>query len=177
MTLETGQLGKIVNTEFGKLPHPDVPEVTNAEYPLYQRVAGMKRNPHPPTPGDVRDAYHELTQGGISPAQWEHAWAISRPLANRLLGRDPNLQELIRHADAHPSEIHDYYFHHPSPSHPEIKAGVMAKYLHMSNDVANRHLDRPPLLREVAKFAASEYRPDEIDAHYQQMKQERDDGG
>jgi hypothetical protein len=176
VTLDPHRLVQVVNEEFGKLPHPDVPEITNADYPIYERVAAMKRNPHPPTPGDVRGAYHELTQAGISPSQWEHAWEISRPLANRLLGRDPKIQELVRHQDAHPSEIYDFYYHHPSPSHPEIKAGVMATYMHMANDVANRHLDRPPLLREVAKFAASNYQPQEIENHYLQMKDARDAG-
>jgi hypothetical protein len=173
MTLDVAQVHQIVREEFGKLPHPDVPEITNAEYPNYQRVAAMKRNPHPPTSSDVRDAYAELTATGISPSQWEYAWTISRPLANRLLHRDPTIQELVRHADAHPSDIHDYYSHSPSLSHPEIKAGEMARYLHIANDVANRHLERPPLLREVAKFASAQFHPDQIEAHYQQMAQDR----
>jgi hypothetical protein len=177
MTLDPRRLVQVVNEEFGKLPHPDVPEITNADYPTYQRVAAMKRNPHPPTHHDVRDTYHEITQSGISASQWEHAWTISRPLANRMLGRDPTLQELVRHGDAHPTEIHDYYSNLPSRSHPDIKAGVMMKYLHMANDVANRHLERPPLLREVAKFAASEFHPVDIENHYLQMKQERNDAG
>jgi hypothetical protein len=174
MTIEPRQLAQIVQEGFGNLPHPDVPELTNAEYPNYERLAGMKRNPHKPTSNDVKDIYSEIKSSGITPSQWEHAWMISRPLANRLLGKDPTIQELVRHADAHPSEIYDYYYHMPSPSHPEIKAGVMAEYIHMANDPSNRHLERKPLLREVAQFAASKYHPEQIDAHYQQMKQDRE---
>ena len=173
MTLDPRRLVQVVNEEFGKLPHPDVPEITNADYPVYERVAAMKRNPHPPTSHDVRAAYHELTQTGIKPSQWEHAWTISRPLANRLLGRDPTLQELVRNADAHPTEIHDYYSNLPSRSHPEIKAGEMARYKHLASDPADHHLERAPLMREVAIFAAGQFHPDQIDAHYQRMKERR----
>lgn len=173
MTLDTTLLNQVVREGFNNLPHPDVPEITNGEYASYSRVAAMKRNPDDHTHHDVRDAYHELTAAGISPSQWEHVWTISRPLANRLVHRDPTLLEMTRLADAHPSDIHDYYYHLPSTSHPEIRAGVMAKYLHMANDSANTHMERAPLLEEVARFAASDYHPQDVDAHYQRMSQER----
>lgn len=173
MTLDTNLINQVVRDEFNNLPHPEVPEITNGEYASYARVAAMKRNPDDATPHDVRDAYHELNAAGISPSQWERLWEIARPLANRLVHRDPSLPEMTHLLDAHPADIHDYYHHLPSPSHPEIKAGVMAKYLHMSNDVANQHLERPPLLEEVARFAASDFNPDDIETHYQRMKQER----
>jgi hypothetical protein len=171
MTLDPHQLAQVVKDEFGKLPHPYVPEITNADYPAYERVAAMKRNPHPPTPADVRSAFNELQAVQITPSQWEHAWTISRPLSNRMLGRDPTIQELVRHADAHPQDIHTYYSALPSPSHPEIQAGEMARYKHLASDPADRHLERAPLLREVAVFAAGKYHPDQIDAHYQRMKE------
>jgi hypothetical protein len=173
MPLDQQRLHQVVRETFGKLPHPDAPELTNAEYPVYERVAAMMRNPHQPTAADVKDAYHQLQAADLSPHEWEHAWTISRPIANRLLGQDPTLQELIRHRDAHPSEIYDYYWHHPSTSHPEIKAGVMAKYGHMAVDAASRHLERAPLLSEIAQFASAEHHPEHIDAYYQRLAQDR----
>jgi hypothetical protein len=174
MPLDQRRLGQIVRESFGKLPHPEAPELTNDEYPVYRRVAAMMRNPHQPTTADVKDAYNQLKAVDLSPHEWEHAWTISRPIANRLLGQDPTLQELLRHRDAHPSEIYDYYWHSPSTSHPEIKAGVMAKYTHMAVDAASRHLERAPLLHEIAQFASAEHRPEHIDAYYQRLASERD---
>lgn len=173
MTLDPQRVRQVVSEQFGKLPSPEIPEITNAEYPIYERLAEMKRNPDEASTQDVKNVFHEVSQSGISPQQWEHAWKLSRPLANRLLGRDPYIEELIRHADAHPSEVYDYYFNHPSESHPEIKAGVMAQYIHLSNDVANFHLERAPLLEEVAKFASGQFHPDQIEAHYQRLKEAR----
>jgi hypothetical protein len=172
MTLDSVKLAKVAQEAFGQLPHPDVPEITNAEYPVYERVASMMRNPHKPTHMDVKDAFHQLKSVDLSPHEWEHAWTVSRPVANRLLGRDPTIQELIRHRDAHPADIHDYYYHSPSTSHPEFKAGVMAKYMHMASESASRHVERKPLLQEAALFAASDFTHEHIDQHYERMKQE-----
>ncbi len=49
----------------------------------------------------------------------------------------------------------------------------MARYKHLASDPADHHLERAPLLREVAIFAAGQYHPTEIDAHYQRMKERR----
>jgi len=170
MTIDLKTLRQVVTKAFGELPHPDVPGLTNAEYPLYRRIAEMKRHPHPPSRSDIEAAYNELQSAGISPQQWEHAWAIARPLANRLMGRDPELHELVRLADAHPQDIHLYYSNLPSPSHPEIKAGDLARYLHMAAEPAGRHLQRRPLLQEAATFAAMNAAPEDIETHYQRRK-------
>ena len=176
MPLDPVKLAKIVSDSFGSLPHPDVPNLTNAEYATYQRVAAMQRNPHPATHEDVKNAAEQLKAVDLSPHEWEYAWSISRPLANRLLGRDPTIQELVRHRDAHPGDIHDFYSRHPSTSHPEIPAGTMIQYAHMAADAASRHLDRAPHLKEVAQFAAAGHSTDHIEEYYQRMAQEREDG-
>lgn len=169
MPLDPSRLASVVKDSFGSLPHPDAPSLTNDEYPVYERIAAMIRNPDDPTPTDVVGAYNQLQAANLSPHQWEHAWTISRPVANRLLGRDPTIQELVRHGDAHPSEIHDFYWHSPSTSHPEIKAGVIAKYTHIASDAASRHVDRAPTRQEIAHFAAADYHPQDVDAHYQRQ--------
>lgn len=173
MTLDPRQLAAVVQEAFDNLPHPKAPALTNAEYPVYERIAAMMRNPDEPVPSDVEAAYHQLKHAGITPSQWEHAWTISRPVANRLLGRDPTLQELIRHGDAHPSEIHDYYWHSPSSSHPEIKAGEMAKYMHIASQVAPNHVDWTPTRQDAAYFAAAGMHPSDVEAHYQRLAQEQ----
>jgi hypothetical protein len=167
MTLDPNRVREIVQSEFGKLPHPHAPSLTNAEYHLYERVAAMKKTPHRIVPSDVEAAYQELNSAGLSPAQFEHLWPIARPLANRLVARDPTLQEMVRLADAHPNDIHSYYSGLPSPSHPEIQAGTMARYLHVAAEPAGRILDRRPLLQEAATFASMGAAPEDVELHYQ----------
>lgn len=174
MTLDPLVLKQVASEEFGKLPHPDVPALTNSEFPVYERMAKMLHEPHTPTPNMVEDLYNQLQAVGLSPHQWEHAFEISRPLANRLLDRDPTLQELVRHGDAHPGDVHDYYSASPSPSHPEIKAGEMVRYLHIASESAGRNLERKPLPHEVAHFAAMQAHPDYIDMHYSRIKAARE---
>lgn len=171
MAIDPKVLRQVVTKGFGDLPHPEVPALTNAEFPLYQRVAAMKRNPHQPSSSDIEAVYNELQSAGISPQQWEHAWTIARPLSNRLLNRDPELHELARLVDAHPQDFHAYYSNLPSPSHPEIKAGELVKYMHIAAEPAGRHLQRRPLLQEAATFAAMGAAPEDVEAHYQRRKQ------
>lgn len=160
-------LREVVTKGFGELPHPHVPALTNSEYQLYHRVAAMKTNPRQPSHSDVEAAYNELTSAGISPQQWEHAWNIARPLANRLLGRDPELYEMAHLMDAHPADFHHYYSSLPSPSHPEVQAGNLARYLQMAAEPAGRHMQRRPLLQEAATFASMNAAPEDIESHYQ----------
>jgi hypothetical protein len=167
MPLDPNRVREVVTAGYSKLPHPDVPELTNGEFPLYERVAAMMSNPEDPSHEEIRSAYHQLTQAGISPQQWEHAWQIARPLANRLLDRDPDLSELVHLIDAHPADIHHYYSSLPSPSHPEIQAGELARYLHVAAEPAGRHLQRGPLLAEAARFAAFNASPEDVELHYQ----------
>jgi hypothetical protein len=173
VTLDPNRVRQLVQTEFGKLPHPQVPSLTNAEYHLYERVAAMKKSPHSIVPTDVEGAYEELNSAGLSPAQFEHLWPIARPLANRLLGRDPNLQEMAHLADAHPNDIHNYFSSLPSPSHPEIQAGALARYLHVAAEPAGRILNRRPLLQEAATFAAMGAAPEDVEQHYQRRSEAR----
>jgi hypothetical protein len=175
MTLDLQVLKQVVGDEYGKLPHPEVPALTNAEFPVYERVAKMMNHPNDPTPKNVEDAYNQLQAVGLSPHQWEHAWTIAQPVSQSLLDRDPTLQELLRHADAHPGDIHNYYSESPSPSHPEIKAGEMKRYQHIAAEAAGRHLERKPLLHEIAHFASMQAHVDYVDLHYDRIRQARED--
>lgn len=160
------KLASVVEEFIGNMPHPDAPTMPIKEYAAHERVAAMMHNPKEPEAGDVEQAYHLLKQLDMSPAQWEHAWKLARPVANRMLDRDPDPSELVMFKDGHPSVIHDYYSSHPYPNFEEVQAGDVMRYLHAATPIAHTLAGRKPVLTEVARFAAAGYTSDDIANHY-----------
>lgn len=166
MPLDHFELNNVIDQVVGDLPHPDAPTMPIREYDAHQRVAAMMNNPREPEPADVEQAYHMLRQLELSPAEWEHAWKLARPTANRFLDRDPDPQELVRFRGAHPSEVHDYYSSHPYPDHEEVQAGDMLRYLHAATPIAHTLSGRRPVMTEVARFAAAGYDTEDLHRYY-----------
>lgn len=160
------RLDAVIGEYIGNLPHPDAQSMPIKEYDAHERVAAMLKNPDEPQPSDVEQAYHMLRQVDMSPAEWEYAWKLARPTANRLLDRDPDLQELVMFRGAHPADVHDFYSSHPYPGHEEVRAGEMARYFHAATPIAHTLAGRKPVLTEVARFAAAGYTHDDIARHY-----------
>jgi hypothetical protein len=102
----------------------------------------------------------------MAAADFEHTWETARPIANRILGRDPRMQELALFVGAHPGDMHEYYMEHPMPGHEEIKAGDFIRYYHAATPIAQSTVGRKPLKVEVARFAAAGYQTEDILNHY-----------
>lgn len=164
--IDKQRLAGVVEDVIGRLPHPKAPQLTVADYHAYERAAGMLKNPLEATPQDVVSTYNHLKSIGLSAADFEHTWEMARPVANRILGRDPKLQELMQFVGAHPADLHEYYMHHPMPGHEEVKAGDYLRYFHAATPIAHSTVGRKPLPVEVARFAAAGYQTEDIHAHY-----------
>lgn len=172
MPMDPFQLDAVIEDVIGGMPHPDAPSVPIREYDSHERVAAMMNNPKEPEPGDVAQAYHLLKQLDMSPAEWEHAWKLARPVANRMLDRDPDPQELAMFKGAHPGDVHDYYSSHPYPDHEEVKAGDVVRYMHAATPIAHTLAGRKPVLNEVAQFAAAGYDTEDIHRYYRDAGKE-----
>ncbi len=165
--MDLRRLRSTIDAYIGELPHPDAPGVPIKEYQAHERVAAMMKNPQSAHGEDIEQAYHMLRQMEMSPAEWEHAWKLARPLANRLLDRDPDPQELsLFKGFVHPGDVLEYYSSHPHPQFPEISAGEMMRYFHAATPIAGMNAKRKPTLGEVARFAAAGYDDQDILAHY-----------
>lgn len=149
---------------YGNLPHPQAPNIKVNEYQAYERVAWML-NDVQPRPADVSHAAETLNRAGVSPSQFEAAWTVARPVANRLLGQDPSMIDIQRLKDATPQDIHQYYLDHPFPGYEEVTAGQMVKHYRAAEAVA-RQYGRVPNHEEVSRFAVAGYTADDMDRHY-----------
>jgi hypothetical protein len=154
-----------VATYYGNQPHPAAPQIKVKDYPAYERVAWMM-NDVQPKGADVAHAAESLNQAGVSPSEFEQFWTTARPVANRLLGRDPSLIEAQRLKDATPQDIHRHYMDHPYPGYEEVTAGQMAKYYRAAEPIA-RQYGRVPNHEEVSRFAIAGYEAEHMDSHYQ----------
>jgi len=166
MPINTTALTRTLRDVYGNKPHPAIPEVKVKDYPAFQRAAGRLFQEANPTPQHVSTAYHTLTNAGISPAEFERVWDIAKPLANRLLDRDPTVHDLQMLMQKMPGEIHSYYMEHPHPEFPESQAGDIARYGAISREAANRHVGRDPLPAELHMFNMGGFNADEVLAHY-----------
>ena len=119
-----------------------------------------------PTPQDVTFMHGQLQALELSPAEFEQSWRIARPIATRLLGRDPTLHELKQLSTQHPEEYHRFYGAHPHPDFPEVKASEMAKYHHIAEPIAMKLAGRKPVTKELARFALGGYHADDVASHY-----------
>jgi len=160
------KLAGVVEDLIGRMPHPKAPSLSVADYRATERAASMLKNPHEATPQDVVGLYHQLKHTGMAAADFENLWEMARPVANRILGRDPRLQELAQFVGAHPAEVHDFYMQHPMPGHEEVKAGDYLRYYHAAVPIAHATIGRKPLPVEVARFAAAGYQTEDILNHY-----------
>lgn len=155
-----------VQKVFGEKPHPAVPEIKIKDYEAFARTAAkMFSNPQPPAK-QVQTAYHALTNAGVSPGEFERVWDIAKPLANRLLDRDPSIHDIAMLATQHPGQIQQYYMDHPHPDYPEAKAGDIARYAAVARYPANKLAGRLPNMTELHKFVMGNYSIDDIVAHY-----------
>jgi hypothetical protein len=164
--IDSRKLAGVVEELIGRMPHPKAPSLTVADYRAYEVAAGMLKNPERAQPQDVVNTYHQLKHIGLSPADFEHTWELARPVANRILGRDPRLQELALFTSGHPGDVHEYYMQHPLPGHEEVKAGDFLRYFHAATPIAQASIGRKPLPVEVARFAAAGYGTEDIVNHY-----------
>lgn len=164
--IDRTKLAGVVEDLIGRMPHPEAPSLSVADYRATERAAGMLKNPQEATPQDVVNTYHQLKHVGLSAADFENTWELARPVANRILGRDPRLQELVQFVGAHPADVHGYYMEHPMPGHEEVKAGDFLRYYHAATPIAQATVGRKPLPVEVARFASAGYATEDIHAHY-----------
>lgn len=164
--IDLQRLASVVEQTINRMPHPKAPSLTVADYKAYETAASMLKNPEEATPADVVSTYHSLRTAGISAADFENTWELARPVANRILGRDPRLQELVHFVGAPPGDVHAYYMEHPMPGHEEVKAGDYLRYFHAATPIAQSTLGRSPLPVEVARFAAAGYQTEDIVNHY-----------
>ena len=170
MTFDLRAIQQAVDDHLGNQPHPDSPGITVREYPVYERVAAMLNdkvlNGAKPKPEMVAHAHQTLKGAQLSPGDFEHVWTMARPVANRLLDRDPSILEMAKHLrEATPHIVHDYYSNHPYPGYEEVKAGDVARYMRAAEPIARRY-GQSPNLQEVTRFAAAGYSHDDIHAHY-----------
>ncbi len=160
----TQAIGRAVAAFYGDMPHPKAPTVTVNEYPAYERVAFMM-NDTKPDGAAVTHAAESLKQAGISPSEFEQVWHVARPVANRLLGRDPNLIEVQRLKTADPKAIQQHYLDHPFPGYEEVTAGQMARHYRAAEPIA-RQYGRVPNHEEVSRFALVEADHDYMHQHF-----------
>lgn len=149
---------------YGEQPHPRAPSLKIKDYPSYERVAWML-NDKQPTPADVTHAAQTLKGAGLSPAQFETTWAVARPVANRLIAKDPTMQQLVHLANSTPQQIHDYYMTHPYPGYEEVTAGQMVRAWRAAEPIA-RQYGHAPGLEHVARFAVTEATVDDMHDYY-----------
>lgn len=170
MTFDLRSIQQAVTTHLNSQPHPMAPSLTVGEFPVYERVAAMLNDKvlqgNKPKPEMVAHAHQTLKSAQLSPGEFENVWTLARPVANRLLDRDPSIPEMAKHLrEATPGMVHDYYSNHPYPGYEEVKAGDVARYMRAAEPIARRY-GKSPNLEEVTRFAVSGYGHDDIHQHY-----------
>jgi hypothetical protein len=154
---------------YGNMPHPQGNgQIKVNEWPAYVRVAARLKGARMPQADDVISAYTMLKGAGVSPAEFEYVWDKAKPVSTRLIGQEPHILEIARLAQAHPSEILNYYSSMPHPKHPEISAGDYAKYFHAMQGHAQEHQQRDPNGVEIVRAAMGNWETEDIINHYQQ---------
>ena len=159
-------LNQAVAKVYGQKPHPDVPEIKIKDYAVFARAAARMFQEAQPKPEHVKTAYHSLTNANVSPAEFERIWDVAKPLANRLLDRDPNIHDLMLLHGQHPSQIQAYYMDHPHPKFPMATAGDISRYANVALYPARVLAGRDPNLHELGSFALRGYQMEDIVAHY-----------
>jgi len=164
--INKNQIQRGIESFYGEKPHPYIPEIKVKDYETFARVAARMFQARQPSHDQVSTAYHALSNAEIAPAEFERLWDVAKPLANRLLNRDPTIHDLTMLTGQRPSEIHSYYMDHPHPQYPEASAGDIARYAAVALYPARRLTGRQPNLVELHKFVMGNYNMDDIVAHY-----------
>ena len=166
MTLDLGRIAHEVDQYYGNLPHPQAPRIKLKDYDAFKSAAEAMTGVGKATPQDVAHIHETLTRLEISPQDFVSTWKKAKPIANRLLGREPGMDEIKDLAGAHPQEYHDYFGHQPHPAYPEVKAMDMARYYHAAEPIARKLAGRAPSNKEVARFALAGYTSEDIASHF-----------
>jgi hypothetical protein len=164
--IDPQKLHAAVDEYYSNLPHPNAPSVKVKDYPAFAKVAMALKGAFPDG-GDVENAHQQLKSLNLSPADFHATWDVARPLANRLLGRDPHKTEISRLSQASPGDIYNHYHDHPHPQMPDVRAGELVQYYHAAKDMAQQHQGRNPNHVELQKFVHGSYSADEMLSQYQ----------
>src|SRR6266699_3398875 len=170
MSIDPSMLSEAIRRTYADKPHPDVPDVKVKDYPAFAGAAAKMFYNSKPTPNQVANAYHTLTNAGVAPAEFDRLWDVAKPLANRLLNRDPTVHDLTMLTGQHPSAVQSYYMDHPHPQYPEASAGDIARYAAVALHPARQLVGRAPNLVELHKFVMGGYTMDDVMAHYSEGK-------
>ncbi len=160
------QIKDAVGDYYGNLDHPHVPDLKVKDYPAFQRAAGLLFDTQEPSHDQVAQVHQHLQGAGVSPAEFEHVWMVAKPVANRLLGRDPSMIDVGLLKGATPKGIHQHYTDHPYPGYEEVTAGQVAKAWRQAEPIAQRNGLTAPNLHEVTRFAAAGYSAEDMQQHY-----------
>lgn len=166
MSFDPSKLSQAVSDVLGNKPHPDLPEVKVNQYEAFGRVAARMFGNSKPTPGQVRMAYHSITNSGVSPVEFERLWDTARPVANELLDRDPTLHDMMMLMGQPPNVIADYYAQHPHPEAPDVPAGKIATYRAHASPISQTLHGREPNIIELRRFATGNYGVEDMLNHY-----------
>lgn len=170
MPFDITHLHDVISQIYGEKPHPDVPSIKVKDYAAYAGVAAKMFYNSTPEPKQVETAYHSLRNSEIAPAEFDRLWDVAKPLANRLLDRDPTIHDLMMLVGQHPHQVQSYYADHPHPQYPEASAGDISRYAAVSLYPARKLSGREPNLVELHKFVVGGYTMDDIVAHYSEGK-------
>jgi hypothetical protein len=164
--IDLSKLHAAAKTYYNDLPHPLAPEIKVGDYGAFEQAAKTFMDGKKPQPADVAHIHQSLKHLELSPSDFERLWKTSKPLANRLLNRDPTFEEMKILQEAHPGDIHGYYMDHPHPDFPEVKAGEMAKAYHAATPIARKMVGRNPNAHETARFAIANYSSEDMINHF-----------
>lgn len=170
MSFDLKAIQEAVSSHLNAQPHPLAPSITVGDYGTHERVASMLNSRvlqgNKPSAEMVVHAAETLKGMKMSPGEFEHVWTVARPVANRLLNRDPSMLEMSKHLrEAAPKDVHQYYSDHPYPGYEEVRAGDVAKYMRAAEPIARRY-GKAPNMEEVTRFAAAGYNHDDMHSHY-----------
>lgn len=164
--IDMNRVQAAIEEYYGNLPHPNAPSVKVRDYPAFAKVAMALKGAFPDG-GDVENAHQQLKALNLSPADFHDAWEVARPVANRLLGRDPHLTELAKFTQMSPGDIYDHYHNHPHPQMPDVRAGELVQYYHAAKGMAQQYQNRDPNHVELQRFIHGQYTAEEMQQHYQ----------
>lgn len=151
-------------------PHPQAPSVRVGDYPVAARLATiLKFGQGHATSQEVGNFWHEfqtmnemlVTQQKmpISPDEFTHLAQQMARSSFTYHGRPPSMHEIARLRDAHPKDIHDFYYQLPDEHYPSVPAGEMVKALHSARPWANMIAGTEPTKLDAAYLFHSGHNP------------------
>lgn len=141
--VDLSKIPQVVADYYGNMPHPLVPEVKVRDYEMFENVAAdmfeSQLESKRPSPEHVAHAFQQLQAMQMTPAEFQHTWAVAKPVSQRLLDREPTMVDIDRLRHSTPHEIHQHYFHSPYPGYEEVTAGQMARHWRAMEPIAKLH--------------------------------------